>query len=267
MFTLHSVAGYTYHIPRNTLLSPLTLQGEVYDFHPAGPVSPNEDCVPSPWAINGYYLPGVCPDGYTAACSRTRDETRMTICCPTFEEFACESTLADSVFGCHSGYDTSLNVIELTDPEFVETYYDARATLRAFSIAVGGNVATTAATATTTSSSSSSSSAMDTEASSAPRLLPDERSLSRGAIGGIVVGVIAAVALGAAGAFLLSRRRPSLSRPPPSPTPDLLMRRSSSGRQSKVVRYELEAEPWPAAEVPHRRRSREQEQPMCELSA
>jgi hypothetical protein len=54
-----------------------------------GPTS-TSDCLPSSFAPTGYYSPGICPSGYTQACSGvassgTLAETRAT-CCPRLVE-------------------------------------------------------------------------------------------------------------------------------------------------------------------------------------
>ena len=54
----------------------------------AGPVTANEDCFPPAYqnARYYYYSPGVCPSGYTAACSTTESIGTLTqtiaTCCP-----------------------------------------------------------------------------------------------------------------------------------------------------------------------------------------
>ncbi|KAI0841074.1 hypothetical protein F5Y06DRAFT_293561 [Hypoxylon sp. FL0890] len=62
--------------------------------------SDDPTCLPSNWVVNGYYSPGLCPYGYTNACSMTNNDVETTICCPTNQNFACHSTLAYGTFVC-----------------------------------------------------------------------------------------------------------------------------------------------------------------------
>jgi len=58
-------------------------------YYSIGGPSPSQ-CFPSGWAsLSQYFSPGVCPEGYTQACSKmvvtggTKIETQAT-CCPTY---------------------------------------------------------------------------------------------------------------------------------------------------------------------------------------
>ncbi|PGG99507.1 hypothetical protein AJ79_08509 [Helicocarpus griseus UAMH5409] len=69
-------------------------QDDGWNFNSLGP-QPTPACLPSGWdsASTAYFSPGICPSGYSAACStvvhiHTVSETRAT-CCPS--GYACQS--------------------------------------------------------------------------------------------------------------------------------------------------------------------------------
>ncbi|KAI0152005.1 hypothetical protein F4776DRAFT_669845 [Hypoxylon sp. NC0597] len=64
--------------------------------------SDDPTCLPPNWVVNGYYSPGLCPYGYTNACSMTNNGVETTVCCPTNQNFGCYSTLAYDRFVCSS---------------------------------------------------------------------------------------------------------------------------------------------------------------------
>ena len=51
-----------------------------------GPPS-TSDCLPSGWALSGYFSPGICPSGYAIACSSLNSLGSLTetvaTCCPS----------------------------------------------------------------------------------------------------------------------------------------------------------------------------------------
>lgn len=53
-----------------------------YKYYQHGPLSSKDGCMPSGWALNAFYSPGVCPQSYTPACSGTERGLETTICCP-----------------------------------------------------------------------------------------------------------------------------------------------------------------------------------------
>lgn len=87
-------------LPDNLALGPLTTTftapascdtASVYSvdglnagFYQQGPYETNSGCLPSKWVLNGAYSPGVCPKGYTVACSATDESAETTVCCPTY---------------------------------------------------------------------------------------------------------------------------------------------------------------------------------------
>ncbi|KAL7628336.1 hypothetical protein AAE478_002537 [Parahypoxylon ruwenzoriense] len=168
-----------------------------------------------------------------------------------YQHFFCASTMAAGRFGCYSGYSTITmsDVTGLGDwtDNVWPTYYDYNATIRAFSVEIHNQVITTTSDPIHTSLSilmtDSSTTTLSTQAES-----NSSSTLSGGAIAGIVVGVVGALALGAIGAFLLMRRRrqgdPS---PPSSPTPssDFPVQQVSLQR-SMTMRHELEEQRYPS---------------------
>ncbi|KAI1415610.1 hypothetical protein F5Y13DRAFT_156410 [Hypoxylon sp. FL1857] len=80
-------------------------------------------CLPSNWIINGYYSPGLCPYGYTNACSLTANDVETTICCPTNQNFGCHSTPAYGKFVCSSSVPpTIMTLAELAPRDVAATF-------------------------------------------------------------------------------------------------------------------------------------------------
>ncbi|KAI1137903.1 hypothetical protein F5Y05DRAFT_65436 [Hypoxylon sp. FL0543] len=73
--------------------------------------SDDPTCLPSNWVVDGYYSPGLCPYGYTNACSMTANDVETTICCPTNQIFACHSTLAYGKFVCSSSVPSTIMTV------------------------------------------------------------------------------------------------------------------------------------------------------------
>ncbi|KAI1107616.1 hypothetical protein F4804DRAFT_105152 [Jackrogersella minutella] len=215
-----------------------------------GPTKSDDGCLPSKWAVNGYYSPAICPYGYTDACSMTQSNVETTICCPANLDFSCYSGVAYNKFGCSysaSTIDLTSLIIDYGETTWA-TYTDITITTQpiwAWSVqvqkAVSGasapiptssdnflsEVSTTATTTLSTGSNIGSSTGPDTAPSMTLGTVPAAQTgsestspastLAGGAIAGIVVGVLGALALGITGTFLFMRRRKAQKTSPSHP--------------------------------------------------
>ncbi|KAI0847548.1 hypothetical protein F5Y00DRAFT_115918 [Daldinia vernicosa] len=219
-------------------------------FYKVGTVSADDGCLPPDWVVNGYYSPGVCPYGYSAVCEAAGDNVETTVCCPYYRPnlFQCSPTIKFGSYGCgfytNDGTDKP-SILLAPSILIVNAAGDIEGSLTGTSSSgsvTSNEVIPTGSTNTINSNlftsntadpsrtlgagpSSSDISAVDTSAQ------PDSdssssglRVLGGGAIAGIVVGVVGALMLGAAGTFFYMRRRSagSPSPPPSSPSPPTL---------------------------------------------
>ncbi|KAK0626929.1 hypothetical protein B0T14DRAFT_562793 [Immersiella caudata] len=80
------------------------------------------DCFPSGYDAgpNRYYSPGFCPQGYTAACSRTDSQLTRSptetalICCPTVLRYTCPGATEQESLGCTTTWKGAVAVIDVT---------------------------------------------------------------------------------------------------------------------------------------------------------
>ncbi|KAL1854845.1 hypothetical protein VTK73DRAFT_8682 [Phialemonium thermophilum] len=195
-------------------------------FNHLGPTTSSSACFPSGFSPSSaaYYSPGVCPVGYTAACSDVNgdgsDAETTATCCP--EGYSCQ-TGSDwpwySTDKCSRAYPASITVVITSSQPGVGlvTLTNSGAGVNAFGLEIryhSSDFATAAPTSTSDQTSSSSSATLSTtsrtsEPSSNPR--GGEGGLSSGVKAGIAVGVVAFVLLAFAGIFLFiwrARRRP-----------------------------------------------------------
>ncbi|ROW07861.1 hypothetical protein VMCG_03483 [Cytospora schulzeri] len=95
-------------------------------YYEQGPLLSRTECYPNGYdaSPSQYYSPGLCPTGYTAACSSTGlishtvTETAYT-CCPTAADYTCANTadaitLSQSYFGCTTTFDQALVLVGVT---------------------------------------------------------------------------------------------------------------------------------------------------------
>ncbi|KAE8443388.1 hypothetical protein EG329_001947 [Mollisiaceae sp. DMI_Dod_QoI] len=208
----------------------------VSNWYSIGGESPDQ-CFPSGWASTSqYFSPGVCPDGYTQACSNwsasgTNTETRAT-CCPT--GFFCYTLTAFNFPGqaCASIFANEITTI-VTDPTalttMVATLHTKTEAVNGYGISIRYNAkdfvsstststpssSTSSSTSNSPSSSFSSTASSQTEAATSSLSVPASPSsssssgLSTGAKAGVGVGVSAAVliALLALVLFILKKRK------------------------------------------------------------
>ncbi|KAI1460510.1 hypothetical protein F4805DRAFT_395290 [Annulohypoxylon moriforme] len=207
-----------------------------------GPTNTVDGCMPSKWVVNGYYSPAICPYGYTNACFMTQSNVETTICCPTNLDFSCYSGVAYNKFGCsYSAPTIALTSLQVQYGQTtVGTYTDVTITTQpiwAYSVQVQKAVSMTSAPIPSSSDvsilliptamSNPTSSAISITADSTPSVLdttspstsstPPTTTLAGGAIAGIVIGILGALALGVVSTFLLMRRRKTRDVPPPHP--------------------------------------------------
>ncbi|KAH7311318.1 hypothetical protein B0I35DRAFT_481297 [Stachybotrys elegans] len=197
-----------------------------------------ESCFPENYNPNrsAYYSPGVCPDGYTIACSRTSSSGSATetyhTCCPIINNFQCivederrhQSTLICSIalsLGVGVATWTIGPVTEIDEvSDETRTIATVRGTggaLNAYGIQYRFQAETTTATSSssvTSESSTVSISLQPTEstATSTPDPEPasaSDNSLSSGATAGIAVGTVVGVLaiVGIAIFFWIKRKR------------------------------------------------------------
>ncbi|KAI1295783.1 hypothetical protein F5Y03DRAFT_371391 [Xylaria venustula] len=205
--------------------------------------SPSSACYPSSFDPHQsyYYSPGICPSGYTAACTAEifvsgNKAAQQLTCCP--ESYSCHSNRGTDPFACISGFkgtktysistyfferdeNNSTTKIDIgtTTATWVDVFLLAYGPLV---LPPGDDDTSTPSSTTTTSASGSattSSAAPGTSNASIPTqsTIPSTTSnestggssgLSRGAVAGISVGVVlAAILLVGAIAFLIVRRR------------------------------------------------------------
>ncbi|KAI0111598.1 hypothetical protein F4814DRAFT_361095 [Daldinia grandis] len=215
-----------------------------------GTVSADDGCLPPDWVVNGYYSPGVCPRGYTAVCEAPGENVATTVCCPYYhlDYFQCYPGVKFGSYGC--GYYTSFGGTELatvlapsiqilnaaSDLETSTGSSSSRGSRPTGSVISSGVIPTdstntinsnlltsnTADPTRTTGAGPSPSDISGADTSTQPNSDSSNsglRILGGGAIAGIVVGVVSALILGAAGTFFYMRRRLASSPPPPSPSP------------------------------------------------
>ncbi|KAI9043106.1 uncharacterized protein KD926_004609 [Aspergillus affinis] len=180
--------------------------------------STTSGCLPSDWSseTDAYYSPGVCPTGYTEACSNlvsvgTVTETRAT-CCPS--SYICQTDTYWPWYA-NNGCTKIVNTTEVytyttDDPDdgLITTTSKDPYGVNAYAVTIRYQSADhlpPATSATTTSSSPTSTASQTQPATSSP----DSSTLSTGAKAGIGVGVAAAVIilLVGAGIWFFRRRR------------------------------------------------------------
>ncbi|KAK0639477.1 hypothetical protein B0T16DRAFT_244776 [Cercophora newfieldiana] len=208
--------------------------------HPYSPtVSPGSasSCGPSGWYDSSrpssssrivYMSPGICPSGYTVACSwystaqgpiPTSDEQAWN-CLPT--GYGCNSTR----FAAH-GANTVTNTVSdwapmiairwaSRDLSLLETHPLTPGLLFQASSTEASSATAKDESSAPTSKTSSSSTSTSTSTSTAVPAESGATALSAGSIAGIVVGVILGLALAAAAAFFVYKRR---RQTPPTDTP------------------------------------------------
>ncbi|KAI2472121.1 hypothetical protein F4781DRAFT_30196 [Annulohypoxylon bovei var. microspora] len=251
-----------------------------------GPTNSDDSCMPSKWVVNGFYSPAICPYGYTNACFRTQSNIETTICCPTNVDFSCYSGIAYNKFGCsYSAPTIDLTSLLINYAHMTTIYQDVEISAQpiwAFSVQVQKAVSITAALISTspdisaldvpiaTSNSTSGTNLNtipDVSSNTTPAAQsglastgspPPASSISSGAIAGIVVGVLGALALGIVGTFLLMRRRKTRDMPPSNPDPNY----SALGHQQFIqgpesVVYELGVKEKAVHELDEQRRASE----------
>ncbi|KAJ4397303.1 hypothetical protein N0V93_001527 [Gnomoniopsis smithogilvyi] len=95
-----------------------------------GPLASMTDCFPSGYdaSASQYYSPGICPSGYTTACSSTDvlsatvTETAYT-CCPRGRvEYTCAASASGSHLGCTTVFGDNIGIAELTAISKGSTY-------------------------------------------------------------------------------------------------------------------------------------------------
>ncbi|PLB46485.1 hypothetical protein P170DRAFT_511244 [Aspergillus steynii IBT 23096] len=180
------------------------------------------DCMPPDWSTgtDAYYSPGVCPTGYTEACSNlvsvgTVTETRAT-CCPS--SYICQTDTywpwyADN--GCTKIVDsTEVYTYTTDDPDdgLITTTSEDKYGVNAYAVTIryqSADKLPPTTSATTTSAPTSTTSSTTSTTSSAATSSPDSSGLSSGAKAGIGVGVAAGVVLllVAVGFWLFRRRK------------------------------------------------------------
>lgn len=98
-----------------------------YYYYEQGPLLSRTDCYPSGYdaSPSQYYSPGLCPSGYTPACSSTAvvsataTETAYT-CCPTAATYTCagasDALTSSSLpyFGCTTSFGQPLVLVSVT---------------------------------------------------------------------------------------------------------------------------------------------------------
>ncbi|KAK2596871.1 hypothetical protein N8I77_012758 [Diaporthe amygdali] len=95
-------------------------------YYEQGPLGSRTECYPSGYDASSsqYYSPGLCPSGYTPACSstgivsRTATETAYT-CCPTAAVYTCAGAIDDleapqTNLGCTTTFDLDLVLARIT---------------------------------------------------------------------------------------------------------------------------------------------------------
>ncbi|KAJ4421870.1 hypothetical protein N0V82_003470 [Gnomoniopsis sp. IMI 355080] len=148
-----------------------------------GPLASMTDCFPSGYdaSISQYYSPGICPSGYTTACSSTDilsatvTETAYTCCPRSGVEYTCAASASGSHLGCTTVFGEDIRIVELTAISKGSTYSTqltatAGEGIGANGIAVrlrSGDLITTGQTVLATATSSTSSSSTSTSSSSA----------------------------------------------------------------------------------------------------
>ncbi|KAI1661030.1 hypothetical protein F4813DRAFT_272728 [Daldinia decipiens] len=227
--------------PPSSCLPPSPYSDIAYgiEIYKVGTVSADDGCLPSNWVVNGYYSPGVCPQSYTAVCELSGNNVATTVCCPYYDLyfFQCWPLVKYGSYGC--GFYTTFEGTRLTT-----IFAPSIQIINAASDADGLTGSPSSQESTTTASVTSSGviptdstntinsnlvasntadpgiSAVDTSTQNdSDSSNSDVRVLGNGAVAGIVVGVIGAVILGAAGTFFYMRRRLASSPPPSSPSP------------------------------------------------
>ncbi|KAI0973089.1 hypothetical protein F4678DRAFT_459943 [Xylaria arbuscula] len=208
--------------------------------------SPSSACYPSSFDPHQsfYYSPGICPSGYTAACTAEisvsgNAAAQQLTCCP--ESYSCHPNRGTDPFACISVLDGTKTFSVSTysfekDENNSTTKIDIGTTTAVYFniyllaygplvIPPGGDDTSTTGSITSTSASGSAATSSAASAtpgtsiastptqSNTPSTTPHESTngssgLSRGAVAGISVGsVLAAVLLVGVVAFLIARRR------------------------------------------------------------
>ncbi|KAH8422396.1 uncharacterized protein LDX57_000151 [Aspergillus melleus] len=180
--------------------------------------STTDGCLPSDWSTgtDAYYSPGVCPTGYTEACSNlvsvgTVTETRAT-CCPS--SYICQTDTYWPWYDnnkCTRIVDTTEVYTYMTDdPDdgLITTTSKDKYGANAYAVMIRYQSAdhlppTTSATTTAATASPTSTTSQTQSATSSP----DSGTLSTGAKAGIGVGVAAGVILLVVGTAIWFFRR------------------------------------------------------------
>lgn len=100
-------------------------EAESYHYE-QGPLGSRTECFPSGYDTSPslYYSPGLCPSGYTPACSstdivsRTATETAYT-CCPTAAAYTCAGTIgelgaSETYLGCTTTFGGDIVIAQIT---------------------------------------------------------------------------------------------------------------------------------------------------------
>lgn len=96
--------------------------GREYRFEQGPLFTSGSNCFPGGYdaAPNGYYSPGFCPHGYTAACTR-KDSQKTTlpvetalICCPTALRYICDGATGQTPLGCTTSWTGAVAIIGVT---------------------------------------------------------------------------------------------------------------------------------------------------------
>lgn len=95
-------------------------------YYEQGPLASRTECYPSGYdpSPSQYYSPGLCPNGYTPACSRTGvvSSTATEIaytCCPTAAVYTCADTIdglaaSQTYLGCTMTFDLNVVLARIT---------------------------------------------------------------------------------------------------------------------------------------------------------
>ncbi|KAI7781087.1 hypothetical protein LA080_015207 [Diaporthe eres] len=224
-------------------------------YYEQGPLGSRTECFPSGYdaSPSQYYSPGLCPSGYTPACSSTdivsstATETAYT-CCPTAAAYTCAGTIdgldaSETHLGCTTTFEGNIVIAQITaisggSTSLIQsTTESAGVGIGANSIAVrfrsgdfNSHVATTTSPSTSATQASSNTATLSISSPTSPSGSGSttHRAISTNQAIGIGVGAAAGVLIIAISAwlFLYLRRRKQRIRaqietpiPPPAPPP------------------------------------------------